>query len=264
MSGGFDNTASGYRSAIGGGWGNVASGAYTNVCGGGFNTASDGSATVGGGYANYATGIYSTAAGGLGNTASGAYSFAAGGNSNAAGGAYSFAAGRRARVNHNGTFAWADSSVDADFNSSAANQFLIRAAGGVGIGTNSPAEQLHVVGNIFATGCVIGSNIACPSDARFKKNIQTMDHALDALGHLRGVRYEWRHDEFPDREFTEGQQIGLIAQEVQNVIPQAVVKQSDGYLAVDYARLVPLLIEAVKEQQKRIEALEKKLERQTP
>jgi hypothetical protein len=81
---------------------------------------------------------------GSGHTNTGAYAFVTGYN-NTVGGNYSFAAGQRARVGetHHGTFAWADA-TDADFESSGQNQFLIRASGGVGIGTNSPVGQLHV------------------------------------------------------------------------------------------------------------------------
>jgi hypothetical protein len=107
---------------------------------------------------------------------------------------------------------------------------------------------------------VIGSNIACPSDARLKKNIETLTDALAQLEQLRGVRYEWRDDIESDREFSKGEQIGLIAQEVQQVVPQAVVQMGDGYYSVDYSRLVPLLIQGMKEQQNQIAELQRKLQ----
>jgi hypothetical protein len=74
------------------------------------------------------------------------YATAGGGYYNIANGAYSFAAGLRARANHTGTFVWADSSENAHFASTGNNQFLIRAVGGVGIGTNSPSNEtkLHI------------------------------------------------------------------------------------------------------------------------
>src|SRR5207302_7566791 len=77
---------------------------------------------------NFAGGHYGTVPGGLLNTAAGDYSFAA---------------GNRAKANHQGAFVWADSQI-ADFVSTAANQFLIRAGGGVGINNNSPAGVLDV------------------------------------------------------------------------------------------------------------------------
>jgi hypothetical protein len=94
---------------------------------------------VGGGYGNAASGFTGTVGGGFLNTASGHYSFAA---------------GRRAKANHPGTFVWADCSVDTDFASTGDNQFLIRASGGVGIGTTTPTEMLDVSGGIKASGTI--------------------------------------------------------------------------------------------------------------
>jgi endosialidase-like protein len=88
------------------------------------------------------------------------------------------------------------------------------------------------------------------SSERWKTDIQTITRALEKVQSLRGVSYDWktngRHD------------IGLIAEEVGEVVPEAVVYEENGQdaKAVDYALLVPLLIEAIKEQQVRIEALE--------
>lgn len=73
------------------------------------------------------------------------YSTVPGGKSNTAGGDYSLAAGFRAQADHDGSFDWADS-TDADFASTAEDQFLIRASGGVGIGTTSPQSALQVNG----------------------------------------------------------------------------------------------------------------------
>jgi len=62
------------------------------------------------------------------------------------------------------------------------------------------------------------------------------------------------------RGFSSERQVGLVAQEVREVVPQAVVEAEEGYLAVDYARLVPLLIEVVKEQQRQIDELKASLQ----
>ena len=91
-----------------------------------------------------------TVGGGQDNTASGMDSTVPGGRFNNADGDYSLAAGRRAKANFDGSFVWGDS-TDADFASTANDQFLIRAGGGVGIGTTAPATALDVAGDVTAT-----------------------------------------------------------------------------------------------------------------
>ena len=144
VGGGTTNTASGGAATVGGGNGNTASGNQVTVGGGQSNTASNTYATVGGGFSNTATNINAAVGGGGSDTASGQFSTVPGGSSNKAAGNYSFAAGRRAKANHLGTFVWSDSSSNTDFSSKRTNQFLIRADGGVGIGTDSAVAQLEV------------------------------------------------------------------------------------------------------------------------
>jgi len=119
--------------------------------------------------------------------------------------------------------------------------------------TSSPNYKLDVRGTI-------GNNTTMyHSDIRWKKNVQSLTNSLEKVTRLRGVSYEWRRDEFAEMNFLEGQRIGLIAQEVEEVIPEVVSTAADGYKSVEYANLVAVLIEAVKEQQKQIEALESKI-----
>ncbi len=121
--------------------------------------------------------------------------------------------------------------------------------GYVGIGTGNPNYKLDVRGTI-------GNNTTLyHSDVRWKKNIQTLDNALATTLALRGVQFEWRDDKFPEMNFNKGKKIGLVAQEVETVIPELVATGKDGYKSVEYTNLVALLIEAVKEQQNEIEAL---------
>ena len=136
---------------VAGGNRNTASGLDAAVLGGRNNTASGSQASIGGGDHNSATGVHSTVAGGLSNTASGSRAAVPGGDHNTAAGNYSFAAGRQAKANHQGAFVWGDS-TDADFASSANDQFLIRASGGVGIGLNNPSSALEVAGTLTSTG----------------------------------------------------------------------------------------------------------------
>lgn len=120
--------------------------------GGGFlahNEVRDNYGAIGGGAGNVAgdntSKEYATVAGGKDNTAAGGYSTVPGGSDNRASGWYSLAAGRRAQAVHDGAFVWADS-TDADFSSTHADQFVVRAAGGVGLNEDDPRQQLSVGG----------------------------------------------------------------------------------------------------------------------
>jgi hypothetical protein len=125
--------------------------ANATVAGGFGNTASGTGATVGGGQTNVASGDNAVIPGGLNNNAPGLNAAIPGGQNNKASGNWSLAAGRRSKGEHNGTFVWADA-TDADFLSTGADQFLIRAAGGVGVGTNNPQSELDVAGTAQKTG----------------------------------------------------------------------------------------------------------------
>jgi trimeric autotransporter adhesin len=130
----FEPDASG-PNIVGGSSANSVSGAHGGtIAGGGVsgfpNQVGANFGTVGGGSNNSANGIISTIGGGTGNTTSAYAATIPGGLSNAAAGEYSFAGGRRAKANHNGAFVWADSQ-DADFASTGANEFSVRAGGGV-------------------------------------------------------------------------------------------------------------------------------------
>jgi len=144
IGGGFNNTARSEGATIGGGNGNLitATAAYGTIGGGQSNTASGSNATIGGGSSNTANAWYATVGGGWSNTASGYAAVVPGGVKNTAEGNYSFAAGYRAKANHPGAFVWADSSTDADFASTANNQFAVRATGGVSFTTGSNTDFL--------------------------------------------------------------------------------------------------------------------------
>jgi hypothetical protein len=157
---GFDNTGDGDSSTVGGGSGNVAqgtisiiSGGHQNITtaegatigGGSFNQGDGPYSTVGGGQQNVASGEFATIAGGFGNTAAGDYSTVPGGDANSAQGFRSYAAGHRAKALHDGSFVWADQ-TDEDFVSTAPDQFIIRASGGFGIGTDNPVGLLQITG----------------------------------------------------------------------------------------------------------------------
>jgi hypothetical protein len=125
----------------------------------------------------------------------------------------------------------------------------INSSSNVGISTLSPTEKLHVIGNILASGNVTGY-----SDETLKDNIQTIPDALDKVTQLRGVEF--------DRKDIEGNphNIGVIAQEVEKIIPEVVATHEDGIKSVAYGNLVGLLIEAIKELKEEVNELKARLE----
>jgi hypothetical protein len=125
--------------------------------------------------------------------------------------------------------------------------------GNVGIGTLSPSYALDV------NGTIRGNNVA-PSDRRFKTSIAPLSSSLEKVSSLQGVSYQWDCAKWPKKNFSEGKQIGLIAQDVEKVVPEVVTTDKEGYKSLAYDRLVAVLIEAVKEQQKEIVALRQDLE----
>ena len=150
--GGFGNVAAGAQSVIGGGRGNIAGGTRAVVGGGLFNQALGFASVIAGGNANAATNNWSTIGGGADNLASGYASVIPGGINNTASANFTAAMGYRAKANHNGAFVWADPQ-EADFSSTGTNQFLIRAAGGVGVNTSNPnGAALAVKGNVTVDG----------------------------------------------------------------------------------------------------------------
>ncbi len=130
VGGGFDNSATNEFVTVGGGYNNTASGGASMVGGGSDNVASGGASTVGGGLNNSASGSSSTVGGGSDNVASGTSATVSGGDGNVASGNYSFAAGNGAQAPFQGDFVWADDNGGA-YSATAANQFAVRAIGGV-------------------------------------------------------------------------------------------------------------------------------------
>ncbi len=93
----------------------------------------------------------------------------------------------------------------------------------------------------------MGNNFFISSDERFKSDIKPMSDALSTIRKMNGRTYAFKQKDFPTHNFPEGRSDGFIAQELQKVMPEAVVKQPDGYLAVNYSAVIPLLVEAVKQ-----------------
>ncbi|MAF78291.1 MAG: hypothetical protein CME60_09015, partial [Halobacteriovoraceae bacterium] len=126
---------------------------------------------------------------------------------------------------------------------------VFAASGNVGIGVNSPTEALHVSGNALAAAYLY------TSDRRFKRNIQRIPASLDKVDKLRGVTFDWRTEEFPERRFPQERTMGFIAQEVEEVAPELVKTSNDGYKSVQYGNITALLVEAIKEVRKKLAEL---------
>ncbi len=123
----------------------------------------------------------------------------------------------------------------------AQDRITVDTTGNVGIGTESPNYKLDVRGTI-------GNNTTLyHSDIRWKKNVSALKGALDKVADLRGINFEWRADEFPEMVFSKGTKVGFIAQEVEEILPELVSTGKDGFKSVQYANIVPILVEAVKE-----------------
>jgi len=105
--------------------------------------------------------------------------------------------------------------------------------------------ELRVVGDIIAF---------YTSDERLKDNIKPIDDPLAKVLSISGNTYSWN-----EKSGKEGTDVGLIAQEIEKVLPEAVTERENGYLAVRYEKIVPLLVEAIKELSQKVEALENKL-----
>lgn len=132
--------------------------------------------------------------------------------------------------------------------------------GSVGIGTEDPTEKLEVDGNVKVSGSVFAScgTLSC-SDQRFKENIRTIENSLYLLSKVDGVYYDWKTKDYPKRNFSDQEQIGVIAQQLEKQFPQVVHVDDEGYRSVAYDKLVPVLIEAIKELNQELNNSESKI-----
>ncbi len=141
--------------------------------------------------------------------------------------------------------------------------------GNVGIGlTSGISEKLYVSGNISATGDVTSS----ASDERLKENIEIIENAVDKIKTIDGIKFDWVSNiEEIGLKPKNKTEVGLIAQQLEKVLPEAVCPapfdtpgtgislSGEHYLTIRYEKVVPLLIEAIKEQQQQIDELKEKL-----
>jgi len=129
--------------------------------------------------------------------------------------------------------------------------------GSLGINTTSPSEELHVVGDIIATGNIT----AFFSDERLKDFQGTIPDALDKVNSLNGYYFTPNDTALGLGVEDKGVEVGISAQEVEAVLPEIVTDSAvgEGYKTVWYEKLTPLLIEAVKELTDKVDDLEERL-----
>ena len=133
---------------------------------------------------------------------------------------------------------------------------------GEGVGYDSemgaaPTYKLIVEGsaevyqNLNIGGCIeIGPFVIagiCSSDLRLKRQVTPFPNLLDKVTRLQPVHFYWRAEEYPNRHFSNEQSFGLIAQEVEEVLPELVTKDEEGYRAVNYSKLPLMMLQAIKE-----------------
>ena len=115
------------------------------------------------------------------------------------------------------------------------------------IGVNSGTSKVV----IDAVDVILTNGMTASSDIRLKENFEPMSNALELVSQLNGFYYTWKKDAGADKP----RKLGFIAQEVEKVIPELVKTDSEGMKSVDYVSVIPVLVEALKHQQKQIDEL---------
>jgi hypothetical protein len=136
------------------------------------------------------------------------------------------------------------------------SSFYIGTGSGADNGSETIANKLSIssTGTLTVSGDVIA--YGSPSDAKYKENVKPIENALGKVMDLEGVSFDWKENsEILDIK----EDIGFIAQDVQKVIPELVKENEDGNLSLRYQGLIPVLLEAMKEQQKQIDELKSQM-----
>ena len=116
-------------------------------------------------------------------------------------------------------------------------------------------KDAHIGEDLLADGDVVAYN---SSDMRLKNNLQVIGGALDKIDGINGYEFDW-NEQSPEWAQERGHDVGVVAQEIQKIHPEIVEERKNGYLGVDYKRLVPLLIQSIKELKQEVEELKKKV-----
>ena len=119
--------------------------------------------------------------------------------------------------------------------------------------TTVDGNALDIDGDLTVSGDITAF---FTSDERLKNNIKAIDNPLEKVISISGNTFTWNEDSVYDGL----NDVGVIAQEIREVIPEAVVERDNGYLAVDYHKIIPLLVEAIKDLSNKVDSLEQKLQ----
>jgi len=133
-------------------------------------------------------------------------------------------------------------------------EFIINDIGAAVGGGGNRRMTINNDGSVTFTGQVYAAGFTPTSSRALKTNIRTYENALETVNRLRGVRFDWKDSGTPA--------VGLIAEEVDEVVPEVVAHEGGTAKGVNYANLVAVLVEAVKEQQKTIDRQQKTNEEQ--
>ena len=127
--------------------------------------------------------------------------------------------------------------------------------GALGVNVNASATD----GRIDASNDIVAYST---SDERLKENVKPIENALDKVSKIGGYEFDWKELTEEEKETihgNEGHDVGVIAQEIEKVLPEVVTERDSGYKAVKYEKIVPLLIESIKDLKAEIEELKGKL-----
>jgi hypothetical protein len=179
-------------------------------------------------------------------------------------------------TSNSGRIFFEGTSTSTIFQSGSALTFRINAT----TGSSSGTQRMYLdEAGLRLTNCALGVNVSTSgtngridagndvvafstSDKRLKENIKPLNSALDKVLQINGVSFDWKpltEEEKKTIHGNEGHDVGVIAQEIEEVLPEVVTTRDSGYKAVKYEKIVPLLIEAIKEQQQQINELKEKL-----
>lgn len=193
-------------------------------------------------------------------------------------------------ANDGETFINAKTGKPINFRINNSTKAVISSAGDMGVGTTSPSSSykmtvntgagqtgaLTTSGSVYINSGALGVNVAASatagridasndivayqtSDKRLKENIKPIENALDKVKSLTGVEFDWI-EETKHVHGYDGHDVGVIAQEVQAVLPEAIRVNDTGYLSVRYEKMIALLVEGIKEQQAQIDELKARLD----